>query len=230
MRKSKPILFSPAMVQAIFDGRKNQTRRVLKSTTEHEGPYNSAYIEAHIKHVGWKEICPHGKIGDLLWVRETHYRFGHWRPVPGVKTKTGKQKWCFIADTEEVRFSDDPPPIFRISRHPVDHASPAWHKRLARFMPRSLCRLQLEIKDIRIEALQDISEADAQNEGPPEYLSSSSALVCYSSSGSMAHKVVEIEQDEYWRDNFRQLWDSINGSGSWSVNPWVWVLDFKVAK
>lgn len=208
MKKFRPILFSPVMVKAILDGRKNQTRRILKNTTEHEGPYNSAYIEAHIKHVGWKEICPHGKVGDLLWVREPHYLFGHWREVPGVKTKGGRQKWAFIPDSDQVLY--EAPEEYRKGRHHKDPETKAWHKRLARFMPRKLCRINLEITGIRVEALQDISEEDAEQEG---------VLRGIDDDGLFTHKA-----------SFERLWDHINGPGSWSVDPWVWVLDFKVVK
>jgi hypothetical protein len=67
----RPILFSAEMVRAILDGRKTQTRRVIKDTTEHRGPINPAYLEAHKDHPGWKDICPYGQPGDTLWVSET---------------------------------------------------------------------------------------------------------------------------------------------------------------
>lgn len=211
MRKSKPILFSSVMVKAILDGNKTQTRRVLKASTEFEGPYNPAYIEAHIKSPGWKEICPHGKIGDLLWVRETHYLFGHWREVPGVRTKGGRQKWAFIPDSAECLF--EAPAGCRKGKNSKDPYTPAWHKRLARFMPRAVCRTTLEITDIRVERLTDISEEDAKVEGAydEDYF------------GIEAHKGRE------YRSAFCDLWCGINGIETWNNNTWVWVICFKVA-
>lgn len=68
---SRPIPFSGAMVMAILSGAKTQTRRILKGSTEHRGPYNPEYLEAHRNSPGWASICPYGQPGDLLWVRET---------------------------------------------------------------------------------------------------------------------------------------------------------------
>jgi hypothetical protein len=70
----RPIRFSAEMILAILDGRKTQTRRVIKDTTEHRGPINPAYLEAHKNHPGWKDICPYGAPGDTLFVPETEPR------------------------------------------------------------------------------------------------------------------------------------------------------------
>jgi hypothetical protein len=67
----RPILFNAEMVRAILDGCKTQTRRNIKYTTEHRGPINPAYLEAHKDHPGWKDICPYGQLGETLWVPET---------------------------------------------------------------------------------------------------------------------------------------------------------------
>lgn len=145
--------------------------------------------------------------GDRLYVREEHYRFGHWEPVPGVKTKTGRMKWRFVADTEEVRY--DPPAEFRGGRHHHDPDTPAWHKRLGRFMPRSAARTVLEIINVRVERVQDISEEDAWAEGcPPDRIPDGcpSALA--------------------W---FHALWEPMNAKRGygWDANPWVWVVEFR---
>jgi hypothetical protein len=70
----RPIKFNAEMVRAILDGRKTQTRRNIKYTTEHRGPINPAYLEAHKNHSGWKDICPYGQPGDALFVPETEPR------------------------------------------------------------------------------------------------------------------------------------------------------------
>ena len=69
--KEHPILFSTEMVQAILECRKTQTRRIFKGTTEHREPYNTTYLERWRGDNGWKQICPYGRVGDRLWVRET---------------------------------------------------------------------------------------------------------------------------------------------------------------
>ncbi len=205
MRISKPILFSVPMVAAIMSGNKTQTRRAVKcALVKIHSLDGTTRIEEN-----WQHWCPYGKIGGTLWLREEHYRFGHWVALPGVKTKTGKQKWAFIHDTNEVKYSDDPPTAFRISRHPVDHATSTWHKRLARFMPRGLCRINLEITDIRVEKLQSITEKDAMAEG-------AQPVLVPPDGGSSPH----IE-------GFEQLWKKINGCESWDANVWVWAINFR---
>lgn len=167
------------MALAVLDDLKTNTRRLGKIQS-------SDYTELGVMHIGhatkglevqatyrafpgqgsarWAiEACPYGKPGDKLWVREEHYRYGHWQQVHGVKTKTGKTKWQFVADSDEVLF--DPPKSFKKSIHENGASTVTWHKRLARFMPRNLSRITLEIVNIRAERLQDISEADAKAEG-----------------------------------------------------------------
>jgi len=141
--------------------------------------------------------------GDLLWVREEHYRYGHWEEVPGVRTKGGRQKWKFVADTDEVVY--EPPVSFRKGRHHKDSHTTAWHKRLARFMPRWASRITLEVVSVRVERLNDCSREDAIAEGID----------------------IDPELPADPRDTYRSLWESINGPGSWDANPWVWVVGFK---
>jgi hypothetical protein len=179
----RPILFSAPMVRAILDGRKTQTRRILKDTTEHKGPYNPKYLEAYRDDKGWKEICPHGKIGDRLWVRET------WG-LPHAKCRC---KACcefagikFRADGEDARIK--------------------WTPSI--FMPRIASRIILEITEIRVQRVREISEEDAEAEGcKPDYTG-------------------------FVKEHFADLWDSINfkiGFG-WEINPWVWAISFKRIK
>lgn len=209
------------MVAAILEGRKTMTRRIIKpqpylsglvdwqwvwdSKSNGQPFYFSGSIDNLQKVLIDPElnICPYGRIGDILWVREEHYRFGHWVPVPDTKTATGKQKWMFIAETDEVLYSDNPPADFRKGRHHKDPYTSAWHKRLARFMPYKACRLFLKITDIRVERLQDIPLSDVKKEGCTNTM---------------------IEPNIF---TFKSLWESINGAGSWEANPWVWVVSFK---
>lgn len=234
--KETPILFSAPMVKAILEGRKTQTRRAVKPQPPAEcGIHymlgNESWMEeqdrAPLRHTweAWhgplfescpeKHLCghfsvvsPYGQPGDRLWLREEHYRIGHWEPVPNMKTKGGRMKWRFVADSDEVRYSNDPPALFRKGRHHKDPGASVWHKRLARFMPKKLSRITLEIVGVRVERLQEISEEDALAEGGPmeEFHSLNSSL------------------RGWW---YPKLWESINGPGSWGANSWVWVLEFK---
>lgn len=203
--KEKPILFSGPMVRAIIDGRKTQTRRIVKDQVVEGGTALG---------------CPYGTVGDQLWVKEAYYQFGNWEKVSGVKTKTGRQKWKFVPD-DKFRITFDAPTLFRKGRHHKDPYTSAWHKRLGRFMPKSASRITLEITAVRVERLQDITEDDAMAEG----------IILAGSRFDTPHI---HNEEEYQRalqfgaiDIYKSLWESINGPGSWTVNPWVWVIEFK---
>lgn len=217
--KQRPILFSVAMVQAILAGRKTQTRRTIKSHLDDRG--------LRWGPGGWEDWhgaavkCPYGQPGDILWVREEHYRFGHW--VGNGKTKTGRQKWKFVPDTEEVRYFDDAPPHFRVSRDKKFPHAPDWYKRLARFMPKHSCRIFLQVTDIRVERLQDITEDDAINEGVESfgYVPDQTLYRDY------LRRHPESRGFNKAARSFQSLWKKINCQHSWEANPWVWVVCFE---
>ena len=224
----KPILFSAPMVRAILDGRKTKTRRVVKPVRGFEScnicrPDFMAdqdkvwWHGADTERVGVAQSCPYGQIGDLLWVREEHYRFGHWEEVSSVRTRTGRQKWAFVQDSREVLF--DAPAEFRKGRQHKDPFTPAWHKRLARFMPRWASRITLEITDVRVERLQDIDGRDAIDEGieKTDWKYSCEPFKNYNGGRPFSSP----------KASFKSLWESINGPDSWDANPWVWVIGFK---
>lgn len=170
--KERPILFSAPMVRAILDGRKTQTRRVVKLRN---GQYMPPSEKADIN--GWRQMlrnCPYGQPGDRLWVRETHFD----------AKRLNEGRILYRADGDVSRFG----------------WTPSIH------MPRSASRITLEVTGVRVERLQDISEADAVAEG------------------------VVWEQGQTAINVFETLWESINGAGSWDANPWVWVVEFKRAK
>jgi hypothetical protein len=233
MISKKPILFSQHMVAANLEGRKTMTRRIIK-----EQPVRDEIIDGqrYLKPAGWpllpvsefiERFCPYGKIGDVLWVREEHYRFGHWEPVPGIKTATGRQKWVFVPETDEVRYYDNPPAEFRGGRHHKDPFTPAWYKRLARFMYYEHCRLFLKITDIRVERLQDISEEDAIAEGANPAYHRCGGYGYYEGGGEIWDCICQKWESSEAVMGFKELWESINGPGSWQVNPWVWVVSFE---
>lgn len=213
--KKRPILFSTPMVQANLDGRKTVTRRVMKPGV----PIGS-----------WEETithCRYGKVGDILWVREEHYRYGHWEPVSEIKTPTGRQKWKFVPDKKEVLYSDNPPPEFRKGRHHKDPATSAWHKRLARFMPYDSCRLFLKITDIQAERLQDITEEQAIAEGAEPRSHRCGGFGYYEAGGDTYECECMSFDNSPEVEGFRELWESINGVGSWDENPFVWAVSFE---
>jgi hypothetical protein len=241
--KQRPILFSTQMVKAILEGRKTQTRRtkgldyinslgtritlgqcLLGETMLHTPPdppgYN-AYFGNDIEDEWYQPIqCPYARqAGDVLWVREEHYRYGHWVEKEGVFTRTGRQKWMFVPLADEVLY--EAPESFRKGMYNKDPHTPAWHKRIARFMPKSACRILLRITDIRVERLQDITEMDAFAEGIDEegdsYIEAEQAQLAG----------VRVCAGSPAQHSFANLWMSINGPDSWPANPWVWVVSFE---
>jgi hypothetical protein len=198
--KERPILFSAPMVRAILDGTKTQTRRVVKA-----------------KHLPWLENSvlnfldgkwnqrplPYGQTGDRLWVRET---------CRAEELSDGLDGVRYLADDGFVSIQPNEDGINRwlemrdYGNRPNTVARvktvPAIH------MPRWASRITLDITGVRVERLQACNEVDAISEGAPW------AACGAPQEGS--HKV-----------GFAQLWESINGPGSWEANPWVWVVEFK---
>lgn len=189
--KERPILFSSPMVRAILAGTKTQTRRVVKPRRH---PYGHMMSPDEVVGEVIGETCsvrsPHGVPGDRLWVREA---FMH-EPAD----------YCW-----EASVSIPCRPSVTIYRADIDGDArgAGWTSPI--HMPRNLSRLDLEITSVRVEKLNDISEADAIAEGV-----------------TLPERTCTM-YDGIWRDGYRQLWESINGPGSWDRNPWVWVIEFK---
>ncbi|WP_152050928.1 hypothetical protein [Tautonia marina] len=230
--KARPILFSAPMVRALLDGRKTQTRRILKGSTEFKGPYNPAYLEAHRNADGWKRICPYGQPGDLLWVRETFADVNdHGCPAILYKADGVTLDFMDIADylCEDGSLDYDHPHIKKYhysqwigdveSGEPYHGFHPSIH------MPRWASRLTLELTGVRVERLQDISREDAIAEGIEPVLTGAGERC-----GWLDYEHREAGTGYYIEptNSYESLWDSINGSGSSDANPWVWVLEFRV--
>lgn len=208
--KERPILMRGEMVRATLDETKTQTRRGVKAPDGTES-IRSNFSDAslwvcEVPNDGrcYDIKCPYGKPGDRLWVKETHWRYGKWKP--NGLTKKGKKAWAFVAMDNLVRYDEE------IAER-VKRGKSGWHKRPSIFMPRRLSRITLEIVAVRVERLNDISEAD-----------------CYAE-GIARPKSPNLGSDVTRRDNaihaYRTLWESINGKGSLAKNPWVWVITFK---
>jgi len=187
----KPILFNAEMVRAVLDGRKTQTRRILK-----DAPSDPKCTE-HLKHPdgrwffkgGGIAKCPYGKPGTKLWVRET---WAHLNDYDGQVLLASSRIALYRADNEET--------IQPLKWKPSIH------------MPRWASRINLEITDIRVERVQDISDQEAKAEGV-DGIPDPTIL------GTNYHHIIP----------FAELWDSINkkrGYG-WDENPWVWCVSFK---
>lgn len=207
--KERPILFSSEMVRAILDGRKTQTRRIAKGVVAVHAVTGEALRE--LDSAGPRVVCPYGTSGDRLWVRETA-ACGYRSEQPpheigriGVDYKAGGS-----FERKYTLDRRDDYPWFPSRSHNVDGLirwAPAIH------MPRWASRITLEVTGVRVELLQDISEADAQAEG--------CSLECMTPTGDDSGSAI------YGPGGYRALWESINGSDSWAANPWVWVVEFR---
>lgn len=196
----KPILFSPEMVRAILEGRKTQTRRVMKPQ-----PEANDWIDT--------PMCQYGHIGDLLWVRET------WGTLPEYDSiKPSDLPNCPIYYNASQRY------------YPFSTISDIGKKRPSIFMPRWASRITLMVTNVRVERVQDISEEDAIAEGiqrfdygadsyKPEY-----CTICF---GTQELALGAMHTTA--KGAFSRLWDSINSKRgySWASNPWVWIIEFE---
>jgi hypothetical protein len=206
--KEIPVLFNGAMVRAILDDRKTQTRRIVKPQPErwlagwrwgghHRGSKYGAFAAtpelAFIERMIDGGYCPHAP-GDRLWVRETFIS------LPAC-AETGRRA------------------------HAIYHADGGYsdgYKWLPSIhMPRWAARLFLDVLDVRIERLQDISEEDARAEGVEQcggFMTTWGCWMNYGKSGPSCKTA---------RESFYTLWISVYGAESWAANPWVWVTKFK---
>ena len=190
--RERPILFSAPMVRAILAGTKCQTRRVVKPRKDPDyGCELSPGEIAGDEHIA--RLCPYGAPGDRLWVRETHMDLGG----------------CYLYR------ADDRAEAERAAVAPGQGWRPSIH------MPRTLSRITLEITAVRVERLQDISEADVMAEGVRRYEAGSLGMQWDNGIKSITTRGNPAQASYRW------LWESINGAGSWDANPWVWVVAFK---
>ncbi len=199
--KERPILFKGEMVRAVLNGSKTQTRRTVKPQPEttHEGDpywhiggyrvwaYRSACDDI-LRKGGDPLLCPYGRDGDHLYVRET---FAKIMGQSGVWIETDYHATYKHGD----RLGD--------SLGVKKKWTPSIH------MPRWASRITLEITDVRVERLQEISRGDAMAEGCP------------------FPNMAKGDDPRQW---YADLWKKINGADSWDANPWVWVIEFRKLK
>jgi hypothetical protein len=241
--KERPILFSAPMVRAILEGRKTQTRRVVKWVPSPRGNFKTVRLTGTNEYVlldddrgltwtpysgsgeqlwpveRYRDACPYGGPGDRLWVRET------WQALRFVEAMSEGYSLGYCDD----RYAPDKIPKSNENGFwkPVYAATDPFGEeptseergfswRPAIHMPRWASRLALDVIRIRVERLQDITEEDARAEG-----------VTF---GEPQPAIINGERGEVCffnaRDAFAYLWAAINGADSWKANPWVWVVDF----
>ncbi|POR42524.1 hypothetical protein [Methylobacterium sp. V23] len=238
----RPIIFSAPMVRALLDGRKTQTRRILKlpkwaSTDPSHIEFGaSGEPEVICRDTGCLAALPMPyAVGDRLWVRENH-RFAGGRYNDG---RVGEANWsedewfrCYGGGGCGDNWDPSFPPDWRPSEHMqvADLTGPGHDEGpdVERFatkvlpsihMPRWASRLTLVVTDVRVERLQDISEADAVVEGlKPDTCAGQRMWDPGTPHGLFGDPRVA----------FRMLWEDINGPGAWEANPWVAAVSFTV--
>lgn len=242
--KERPILFSTPMVEAIQNDRKTQTRRMMKpqpDVFEYDGMFAMTDKSAR-----WGAVtnptyppCPYGKVGDRLWVREKtrivdwndegevvfQYADGtksEWRQLysdesdyDGEKYMEWWGRYCNRLESLGAKTDD-------YGQMSFDGVEFPWKPSI--HMPRSACRIILEITDVLCERLQEISEQDAISEGVETFRpvpGGGPAETMY------RHYLKENKWGPSPVHSFQTLWQLINGHDSWAANPWIWAISFK---
>jgi hypothetical protein len=243
---ARPILFSAPMVRALLNGSKSQTRRIVVpqpiATVSHAGnlirsanhptkPHHQyQWMSGNPKDIDEAEFvgdffnCPYGEPGDLIWVREAWRVSRRWDETPPRDLSPRTMTVMFAAGGSVANDSS--------SRYVLDETYPptlpdwAGRDRRAFHMMRWMSRLTLRITDIRIERLQEISEADAIVEGienayVPGHGRIGGTWKVYTKPKLSTFSPIA---------SYRSLWELINGADSWDANPFVWAISFEVIK
>lgn len=229
----RPILFSAPMVRALLGGRKTQTRRQIKPQPPEGARYTGVHFASDERNCHFFNT-PHGPFkvpvriedGDRLWVRE---RF---LPDPPSDDPSWDDNVCTYVEWAGCgsRISDVPPAL-RASAYSIYAADPMWSEnsgmvwRPSIHMPRWASRLTVTVTDVRVERLQDISEADAIAEGIARH---KSGWMPYATAFYDGDGITPANYHADPRVSYMQLWDSINGAGAWEANPWVAAYTFTV--
>ncbi|HEI9618894.1 TPA: hypothetical protein SLH91_003688 [Enterobacter hormaechei] len=248
--KERGMIFNGEMVRAILDGRKTQTRRIVKVQPK---PCNHTNWPDYSPESQWKSYpngwccavcangttidhrhhakgitCPFGAVGDRIWVRET------WGVVSHELDEDGRiQPWS--PDRPAKAIHEMPFGNGYYSGHAIyaadgdftwgdddgyEDGRSCWKPSI--HMPRAACRILLEVTGVRVERLNGISETDAESEGidMEALYDSQDCYDCIADHNMTGRPTVT--------GAFKYLWESIYGEESWQANPWVWVIEFKV--
>ncbi|EIY2246847.1 hypothetical protein [Klebsiella pneumoniae] len=214
--KERGMIFNGEMVRAILDGRKTQTRRIIKDCTVGRDQI-SKFIQIEKKFIGCypedvpeliRECCPYGVQGDRIWVREAFRVHSRATDVATLVYKASERNsWTEQTHRVPVAVCNKPAT--------PEKWTPSLH------MPRWASRILLEITDVRVERLNAISEEDAEAEGidMEALYDSQDCYDCIADHNMTGRPTVT--------GAFKYLWESIYGEEGWKANPWVWVIEFK---
>lgn len=232
--KERPILYNGEMVRAILDGRKTMTRRVVKQqpigltgagSLWFNPPYKGLIYDNNEGQPDLIRRCPYGQPGDRLWVRET------WLQLNGEGSEP--DALCYKSDDSILWLHDGKLGYQNCKASDlIDPGNDKWKPSI--FMPHWASRVTLEITEVRVERLQEISEEDVEKEGMGYLIDNGwHRPDCIQWPSRYDEKGVCCEQggcscpDYYDKESFPFLWDSINKKYPWESNPWVWVISFK---
>ncbi|EOX0081837.1 hypothetical protein ACO29J_003922 [Klebsiella pneumoniae] len=234
--KERGMIFNAEMVRALLDGRKTQTRRIVKGTDGavkfcKEWDINGEEIFVVLgekDRTGMNPVlgaisCPFGAVGDRIWVRETFqgplFDYDLMDSYCKDPTPFEKPEFC-VYKADGV-----PAPEFYDAD---DELHCCWRPSI--HMPRWASRILLEITDVRVERLNAISPEDAESEGVERTnftgFGDEPGLPSYPEP-DVYFDPLKKQWKEYPPEAFAGLWESIYGEGSWKANPWVWVIEFK---
>jgi hypothetical protein len=210
--KERPIIFNTENVKAILEGRKTQTRRVIKHPEKYD----------HIRDCAF--CCPYGQVGDRLWVREAFVIETDVTEEPSGRPFKYDYEWGLLIPHYKAT---DPDPEL------VDEEDRKIGWRPSIHMPRWASRITLEITEIRVERLQEITDSDIAQEGieitfhKPGDFGIDNPCTTGVVDLPNGHRVYSTARECWIR-----LWDSLNAKRgySWESNCWVWVISFKPVK
>lgn len=238
--RERPIIFNADMVRAVLDGKKTQTRRIMREQPEviqkedefgKPGfwiPFNAG--KTMVRNEDMYIACPFGLKGDRLWVRETWADVNH-DGCPAVAYRADGE----VRDLNEDDGEEDDPNLEKYwfaNWYPdlISGTEGRWTPSI--HMPRWASRITLEITGVRVERLNSISEADAKAEGLAEITKDGSLFKFgipdrdgYPGTDDKGWPWTEWERNPV--NAYCKLWQSIYGADSWQANPWVWVVEFK---
>ncbi|MDX0801683.1 hypothetical protein GOD37_22205 [Sinorhizobium medicae] len=234
----RPILFSGPMVRALLDGRKTQTRRIIKPQPFASGYYdgeieinviqaNDQYPKAfrfNANAVGGGAILeevfePRINAGDRLWVRENVSAYDDVEADSLALIYEADELKVSLGDRHSVS-EDVGEKWWLLNAYRTDNPDIDGGKRVPSIhMPRWASRVTLIVTDVHVERLQDISEAEAIAEGAKQYSSSTKLSWAFNP-----------DWKGIYRQGYAELWNAINGPGSWEANPWVAAYTFSVIR
>ena len=196
--RERPILFSGPLIPPILADAKTMTRRVIKLDSPFDQWVQPLQLDVDPLLWTWRSTitggvavakCRYGQVGDRLWVRETWMH----RSIPDISLPKSPKSIIYKATNPEV--------------------GEAFKWKPSIFMPRWASRILLEITEVRVERVQEITPLDAVKEGCPRHHEYNEKFEFISATSPI--------------DRFHALWDSINPKYPWESNCWVWVVSFK---